>query len=361
MKNKLAYFFGLLLFFLLGITFNHFYTTYFPLTTKTINKIVNEVKIEEVAIEEAIDKVYDSVVVVESWQRNEVIGSGTGFVYKTDHKYGYIITNYHVINNGDKAVITFSNGEIVEASILGSDVYADIAVLRVSKDKIITVAAIGNSKDIKLGNTVFAIGAPLGSEYSGTVTRGIISSKERFIQISLSRGSSNDWLMRVIQTDAAINPGNSGGPLVNLAGEVIGINSLKLMNIEIEGIGFAIPIEDAMLYVEKLEKGELISRPVLGVQLLDVSETFALFYSGITLDKDISKGVVIQAVIDDSSARKAGLEKGDVILMIGSKEVSNKAELRYELYKYNANEVIEITYYRNKKTNKVKVTLMGSS
>lgn len=360
MKKGLVYFFSALLFFFLGSAFNYAYVTYFPMTTETINKVTNEIKIEEVAIEEAIEKVYDSVVVVESWRGGEVIGSGTGFVYKKDDRGGYIITNYHVINNADKAVITLSNGEIVEASILGSDVYADIAVLKVDKDKIIKVASIGNSQDVKIGNTVFAIGAPIGIEYSGTVTRGIISNKERFITISLSGTTSNDWLMKVIQTDAAINPGNSGGPLVNLAGEVIGINSLKLMNVQVEGIGFAIPIDEAMLYVERLEKGELISRPILGVQLLDINETFALFYSGILVDDEVKKGVVLQAIINDSAAYKAGLQKGDIILKLGSKEVSTKAELRYELYKYSANDTVEITYYRNKKINTVKVMLMGS-
>lgn len=356
-RKYILYFLIALLFFFLGIIFNYAYITYNPVTTETINKVVNEIKIEETAVEEAIEKVYNAVVVVESLKNDATVSSGTGFVYKEDNKHGYIITNYHVLSDGNKAAVTFSNGERVEADILGSDVYADIAVLSVPKSKVIKVASIGSSAKMAVGNTVFAIGAPVGIEYSGTVTKGIISNKERFVPISLSGSSSNDWLMRVIQTDAAINPGNSGGPLVNIAGEVIGITSLKLIDSKIEGIGFAIPIEDAMLYVEKLEKGEVISRPMLGVQLLDVTEIFALFYSNITLDDDVKEGAVIQAVIKDSAATKAGLKKGDVILKIGDKRIKNKAELRYELYKYDVGSKVKITYYRDKKIREVEVTL----
>ena len=359
MRKIGLYIAGSLFFFFLGIIFNYTYITYFPLNMQTIDKVTKEIKIEETVIEEAIDKVYDAVVVVESLKKNITIGSGTGFVYKADSENGYIITNHHVISGSDKTMVTFSNGEIVEATVLGSDVYADIAVLSIPESTIIKVATIGNSKNIKIGNTVFAIGAPIGIEYSGTVTRGIISSKERFVTISLTGVSSNDWLMRVVQTDAAINPGNSGGPLVNTAGEVIGINSLKLINEQIEGIGFAIPIEDAMLYVERLEKGEVISRPILGVQLLDVTESYALFYSNILIDEEIKNGAVIQSVIDNSSAAKAGLKKGDVILKIGTKTIKSKAELRYELYKYDVGSDIKITYYRDKKMQEIDITLMG--
>jgi len=166
--------------------------------------------------------------------------------------------------------------------------------------------------------------------------------------------------MRVIQTDAAINPGNSGGPLINLAGEVIGITSLKLVQEEIEGIGFAIPIEDAMKYMDQLEKGEAIKRPVLGVQLLDLDETYALFYSDIRINDDVESGAVVQSVLADTSASTAGIKKGDVILQVGSTKIENKAELRYELYKYNVGDKIKIIYYRDGKTKEIDVTLKSS-
>jgi serine protease Do len=273
---------------------------------------------------------------------------------------GYIITNNHVIAEGNKVVIIFSNGERVDAKLLGKDTYADISVLSVPKDKVIKVAQIGSTKNLKLGNTVFAIGAPISTDYSGTVTKGIISGTDRFITISATGNSSDDWLMRVIQTDAAINPGNSGGPLLNLAGEVIGINSLKLVEEDVEGIGFAIPIEDAIQYVERLEKGEVIARPMLGVQLLDLDETYALFYSNINVDKSVKAGAVVQDIIADSGASKAGIKKGDIITKIGDKTIDNKAELRYELYKYNIGDKIKITYYRDKKNKEVEITLTES-
>lgn len=337
---------------------------YFPLTTETINKITNRnetiVKVEESAIEDAVEKSYDAVVVVETYKGEQQIASGTGFVYKEDENNGYIMTNNHVIDEGNTIYVTFSNGEKVTAKLLGSDTYADIAVLSVPRSKIIKVIEIGSTDEIKLGSTVFAIGAPEGADYSGTVTKGIVSGKNRLVSISLSGGTSDDWLMKVIQTDAAINPGNSGGPLLNLAGKVVGITSLKLVNEQIEGIGFAIPIEDAMQYVSKLEKGETIPRPVLGVQLVDLNDTYALYYSNITISSSIKEGAVVQSVINNSAASKAGLKKGDIILEVAGKKITNKAELRYELYKHDIGDTIKIKYYRDNKDKEVNVKLTGA-
>jgi serine protease Do len=358
MRNKLLYTLLILIAFFVGAASNYFLFNHYPPTAETINRVINEIKVEETVIEEAIERIYDAVVVVESIRSNMKIGSGTGFVYKTDKDRGYIITNHHVIADGTHVTVVCANGERIEATILGSDLYADIAVLGIPQEHVVKVAEIGKSMNLRVGNTVFAIGAPVGAEFSGTVTRGIVSSKERIITVSVGGTSTNDWLMKVIQTDAAINPGNSGGPLVNMAGEVIGINSLKLVREYTEGIGFAIPIEDAMEYIERLEKGEVILRPMLGVQLLDVTEKYALFYNNILIDEEIKTGAVIQSVIKDSPAFKAGLKKGDVILKIGNKTIKNKAELRYELYKYEVDNKIKITYYRDNQTSEIEVTLV---
>ena len=253
-----------------------------------------------------------------------------------------------------------TNGERVEATVLGSDPLGDIAVLSIPENKVIKVAQIGNTENVRVGSTVFAIGAPMGSDYSGTTTRGCISAKDRIVSFSIT-GDRDEMLMRVIQTDAAINPGNSGGPLINLAGDVIGVTSLKLVQEEIEGIGFAIPIEDAMKYMDILEKGETIKRPVLGVQLLNVDETYALFYSDIRVDDSIEAGAVVQAVIEGTSAYEAGLKKGDVILQIGKSKIKNKAELRYELYKHKVGDKVTISYYRDGKVKDVQITLKGNS
>jgi serine protease Do len=346
--------------FFLGCVSSYLLISYFPLKTETIQKLVTEYKVEEAATSNAIDKIYDAVVVVETFVNNRTSSTGTGFVYKKDNDKGYIITNNHVIDGADKVEVILTNGERVAATILGRDALGDIAVLSIPANKVIKVAEIGNTSDLKVGSTVFALGAPMGSEYSGTTTRGCISAKDRMITVSLNGNDSNDILMRVIQTDAAINPGNSGGPLINLAGQVIGITSLKLVQEEIEGIGFAIPIDDAMKNMDELEKGEAVKRPVLGVQLLDIDETYALFYSNIRIDDSLESGAVIESVLENTSASSAGLKKGDVILQIGNVKIKNKAELRYELYKYSVGDKVKIVYYREGKTKDVDITLKGS-
>ena len=193
----------------------------------------------------------------------------------------------------------------------------------------------------------------MGENYSGSITKGIISAKDRTIE-------NDDVVTKVLQTDAAINPGNSGGPLVNLAGEVIGITSMKLAQEEIEGMGFAIPINDAKVYVQNLEKGKKISRPVLGVSLINVTDRYRLYYYRINVDSSIDSGVVIAAVEKDSAASKAGLEKGDVITKIDDNQITSISNLRYNLYKYKVDDEIQVTYIRNKKENKVKLKLMGN-
>lgn len=361
MKNKLILIFSFVLVFFIGCIGMYLLIYIIPIRTQTTEKILNRYKIEESAITDAIEDVYDGVVVVESYSNNELIGTGTGFVYKKDDTKGYIITNSHVITDNDKIEITFSNNKIVTGILLGNDIYADIAVISVPIDSVLDVLEIGNSESMKLGTTLFTIGAPMGSDYSGTVTKGILSGKDRIVTYSLESDGTNEWMMRVLQTDAAINPGNSGGPLINLAGEVIGINSLKLVEDEVEGMGFAIPIEDAMKYVEQLEKGESISRPELGVELIDLTEPYALFIANITIDKSIENGVVIATVEKDSPADKISLKKGDIITKLGNIDVNNKAELRYELYKYKPGDKIDITIYRNKIKKVYEVVLADSN
>ncbi len=361
MNKKLVFVISVILSFFIGATGMYVVISTVPLKTETIEKTLNEYKIEETAIVEAIDKVYDGVVVVESFNNKTKLGTGTGFVYKKDDNYGYIMTNAHVIDKGNKISVIFSNGKSVDAKLLGSDVYADIAVLSVPKEEVLKVVEIGKSEDMKLGNTVFTVGAPMGSDYSGTVTKGILSGKDRIVTMNLSSYGTNDWMMRVLQTDAAINPGNSGGPLINIAGQVIGINSLKLVQEEVEGMGFSIPIEDAMRYVEELERGQKISRPLLGVELLDITEAYSLFLNGIIVPDDVESGVAIVSVSKNSPADKAGLKKGDIVLKLGDAQVKNRAALRYELYKHKVGDKIKVTIYRDNKIKEFEVTLAGSN
>ena len=315
---------------------------------------------EKNSLAAAVDKIYNAVAMVSAYQEDTLTSTGSAFVYKTDNKYGYLLTNYHVVDDADKVVLTMSDDTETEATVLGGDEYLDLAVLRVDKSNVSMVANIGTSEDMKLGDTVFTVGTPMGEEYRGTVTSGILSGKDRMVSVSVSNSSSSDWIMRVLQFDASINPGNSGGPLLNANGEVIGICSLKLVDDEIEGMGFAIPIEYAMNHMKSLENGEEIDWPVLGVSMINANDTTALYRNGINVDRNITEGVVVVQAEKGSGAYDAGLTTGDVITKIDGKDVEDSAYLRYELYQHQAGDTIKITYIRNNKEHTVNVKL-GSS
>ncbi len=322
--------------------------------TKVITENRN-VSITDNGIAEAVDKIYDAVVMIKNYQNNRYAGCGSGFVYKKDDKYGYILTNYHVIENANKITVVFSNEEEVEGKVLGGDVYLDVAVVRVPVASVLKVAEIGSTEELRLGDTIFAVGSPVGIEYYNTITRGTVSGIDRKITVSVK--STDDWVMKAIQVDAAINPGNSGGPLVNSNGEVIGINSMKLVDSSIEGMGFSIKIEDAMNYVSVFESEKSIERPLLGITLTNVTETMLLYRYGITLSDDIEYGVVVISVVEDSGAGKSGLKKGDVITKIGDEKITNQAYLKYVLYDYKVGDTVDLTYIRDGKEKTTKVTL----
>ena len=306
----------------------------------------------------SVEKIYDAVMMIQNYQNNAIASTGSGFVYKTDDKYGYVLTNHHVISGATKIVLIRSDDKEIEGTVLGSDEYLDLAVVRINKSDVIDTAKIGTSENSKLGDTVFTIGSPLGYEYRGTVTDGILSGKDRLVTVSLSGSNTNDWVMKVLQTNAAVNPGNSGGPLVNATGEVIGVISLKLVQTEVENMGFAIPIEYAMSHIDSLESGKALVRPMLGISMLNVTDTYALYRSGIMIKDDIKAGVVVVEIAKDSGASKSDLQKGDVVTKINNEKVDNMAYLRYELYKYNVGDKITITYLRDgkEKTTTIQLT-----
>lgn len=326
-----------------------------PTDTTGVIKCSNDITIDETGISTAVGEIYDATVTIQNYQRNRLASSGSGFIYKKDDSYGYIMTNHHVIEDADQVIITLSNDDQIEGTVMGSDKYLDLAVVRIDGEHVSQVAKLGNSELVNLGDTIFTVGSPVGYEYRGTVTRGTLSGKNRMVEVSIA--STNDFVMRVLQIDAAINPGNSGGPLVNINGEVIGINSLKLVEDEIEGMGFAIPIEYAMEYVDDLEQGKPLERPLIGITMLNATDTYRLYQNGIILNDDIETGVVVLSVSKNSGAEKAGLKKGDVILAINGRDVTNAAYLKYELYKCNVGDTITITYSRDNKIKNIEVTL----
>lgn len=312
---------------------------------------------EKDSISTAVKKVNDAVVVIESFRNNRLISTGTGFVYKRDTNNGYILTNNHVVANADSYKVIFASNKVITATLASGDSYSDIAVLKIPSSVVKTIVKIGNSEKSQVGDTVFTIGAPVGTEYIGTVTKGILSGKDRIV--TLNTGLSNDVMqMRVMQTDAAINPGNSGGPLLNINGEVIGINSLKLVEQEIEGMGFAIPIEDVIKYAPLLEVGKKIERPYLGMGVLDLNEYYALIELGIELPSDIKSGVVISKIYTNSPAQKSNLQTGDIIIKINNILITDKAKLRYALYQHQIGDKVTIYYQRDGKTTKTTLTLV---
>ena len=349
--------------FLLGMLFLYGIFYLFPnVIGETITKVEKDVTVTDEGIADAVEKVYDAVVVVNTYINGEAYSSGTGFVYKTEDKTAYLLTNNHVIENADDVYVTFTDGTIVEAKVVGSDVYSDVAVLSVDKDYIISVAEIGSSEDARLGDTVFAIGAPLDSAYSWSVTRGIVSGKDRLVQVELTSGNTKTpMIVNTIQTDAAINNGNSGGPLANSNGEVIGITSIKLASSTIEGMGFAIPIETAIDYAEELISGNEVERPYLGVYMLDVTSAYYYReYYDIIREANVTSGVIVTDFEDNSPAAEAGLEVGDIITKVDGHDISSSAYLRYYLYKHNVGDEMTLTILRNGRERDINVMLTAS-
>lgn len=325
-----------------------------------------EVTVTDKGISDAVSKLYDASVIVEvGTSENKLSGWGSGFVYKNDDKYGYIFTNHHVVDGAKSIKIILSNETEVTGELVGSDEYADVAVVKIPKDKVIAVAEIGKSEDVLVGDTIFAIGTPVSLEYSFTVTRGILSGKNRMVEMSSSSkksyyGQSGDsWYMNLLQIDASINSGNSGGPLANSNGEVIGITNSKLSSstlsgASIENMGFAIPIEDALSVAEYLENNGKVTRPVLGVTMTSVE---GAEYNGVKISDSITSGAVITDVSSGSTADAAKLKKGDVIIKLDDYKIKDYKYLKYYLYRYRVGDKVKITYIRDGKEKTVEVTL----
>lgn len=347
----LTFFLGMFLMYII-IMANNQHT----LVQKVTNENIKTTTVEEISdLKTAINNVYESTIYIEVSNNRGVISTGSGFVYKTDDKHGYILTNYHVIDSGNSFEIIFTDGSGADAELISGDEYYDIAVLKVDKDKVKSVSTIGNSSNLELGDTVFTVGAPLGKEYMGTITKGIVSGINRMVSVELGSGS---YLMEVIQTDASINSGNSGGPICNIKGEVVGITSSKLTGNGIEGMGFAIPINSVMDVIDNIESGKKITRPYLGVQLVDLTNTFALqYYYGITISNDVEFGAVLSYVEENKPADKAGLKAGDVIVEIDGKKVNDVSHFKYILYKHSVGDTIKVKYYRENKLKDTSINL----
>ena len=321
---------------------------------------------------EAVDKVKNAVVSVitysdssnqglfekEENSDSQISSEGSGVIYKKEGKYAYLVTNTHVINGAKKVDILLADGNKVPGEVVGSDVYSDIAVVRISADKAKAVAEFGDSNQLTVGETAIAIGSPLGTDYANSVTQGIISSQGRNVKLKADNGQNIST--RALQTDAAINPGNSGGPLINIQGQVIGITSSKISNngqTSVEGMGFAIPANDVVNIIKQLEEIGKVVRPALGIQMMDLSNLSTSDLSQLKLPEKISGGVLVRSTLENMPASDK-LQRYDVITKIDDTTIESTADLQSALYSHQINDTIKVTFYRDgtQQTTSIKLT-----
>lgn len=287
-------------------------------------------------------------------------GQGSGVIFQKKNGKAHIITNYHVIDQAQKLEVALPGGEKVDAKVLGYDMFTDLAVLEIDGSKVLTVAELGDSSTLRVGEPAIAIGNPLGMKFSRTVTQGIISSLERSMPMDFDGDGQDDWELDVLQTDAAINPGNSGGALVNIHGQVIGINTLKISKSGIEGLGFALPINDVKKIVSELMENGKLERAYLGVTPYDLTNVPRYNWKEtLNLPDEVTAGVVIRNEVGKfSPAGVAGLRQYDVIVKMDNKDITNGAQLRKFLtLNKKPDESVEITYYRDGVKNTASVKL----
>lgn len=289
----------------------------------------------------------------------QAASEGSGVIYKKDGKTAYVVTNNHVVDKAKGLEVVLHDGTKVEGELVGTDSYTDLAVIKISSDKVDSIAEFGNSDKLKIGEPALAIGSPLGSAYANSVTQGIISSLNRNIQNENNGQAIN---INAIQTDAAINPGNSGGPLVNIEGQVIGINSVKIVQSEsqvsVEGMGFAIPSNDVVNIINQLEKEGKVTRPALGISMEELTNVSTQQRKEILkLPESVQMGVLVRTVQTATPADKAGLERYDVITKIDGEDINSVTDLQSALYKKKVGDKMKVTFYRDGKEQSVDVEL----
>ena len=348
-------------------------------TNNTTNTVTQTSYKNENATTQAVNKVKDAVVSVITYSANrqnsvfgndetdtdtdsqQVASEGSGVIYKKNGKDAYLVTNTHVIKGASKVDIRLADGTKVPGEIVGSDTFSDIAVVKISSEKVTTVAEFGDSSKLNVGETAIAIGSPLGSEYANTVTQGIISSLNRNVSLKSQDGQAIST--KAIQTDTAINPGNSGGPLINIQGQVIGITSSKIASnggTSVEGLGFAIPSNDAQNIIKQLESDGKVTRPALGIQMVNLANIGANDLRKLNIPSSVTSGVVVKSVQNNMPA-SGHLEKYDVITKVDDKDISSSTDLQSALYNHSIGDTIKITYYRNGKEETTTVKLDKST
>ena len=348
-------------------------------TNNNSNTVTQTSYKNETSTTQAVNKVKDAVVSVITYSSNrqsslfgtdetdtdpdsqQIASEGSGVIYKKNGNDAYLVTNTHVINGASKVDIRLADGTKVPGEIVGSDTFSDIAVVKISSEKVTTVAEFGDSSQLNVGETAIAIGSPLGSEYANTVTQGIISSLDRTVSLKSEDGQAIST--KAIQTDTAINPGNSGGPLVNIQGQVIGITSSKIASngkTSVEGLGFAIPSNDAQNIIKQLETNGKVTRPALGIQMVNLANVGANDLRKLNIPSSLTSGVVVRSVQSNMPAN-GHLQKYDVITKVDDKEIASSTDLQHALYNHAIGDTIKITYYRNGKEETTSIKLDKNS
>ncbi|KYG89841.1 2-alkenal reductase [[Bacillus] sp. KCTC 13219] len=333
---------------------------------QTVTEVSSDVTTAVEQVSEAVVGITNIQEVSSFWNQSvssQEAGSGSGVIYKIAEDKAFIVTNYHVIEGAQQLEVTLADGTKEEAQLVGSDIWTDLAVVAIDSKNVTATAKFGDSDALKQGETVIAIGNPLGLEFYGSVTRGIVSGKDRSVPVDLNNDGQEDWQTEVLQTDAAINLGNSGGALINIAGELVGINSMKIAQSSVEGLGFSIPINSAIPIIEELEQHGEVKRPAMGVSLLDLTEVPA-FYQQQTLKipEEITTGVVVTDVVRGSAAETAGVQQYDVIVEMDGKKIENAIELRKHLYnEKEVGDTLQLKVYRQGEIVELQLTLNNSA
>lgn len=352
--------------------------------TKTSNVVYNNTT----DTTKAAKKVQDAVVSVINYQKNSnsslndlysqvfggdekknstddlsVYSEGSGVIYKKQGGSAYVVTNNHVVDGAENIEIMLSDGTKVVGELVGSDTYSDLAVVKISDKKVSTVAEFANSDKLNVGEIAIAMGSPLGTEYANTVTQGIVSSLSRTVTLKNDEGETIST--NAIQTDAAINPGNSGGALINIEGQVIGINSSKISSTSkagesVEGMGFAIPSNDVLKIINQLEKNGQVTRPALGISMANLSDLSTSAISELKIPESVTGGIVVASVQDNMPA-SGKLQRYDVITKIDDKEVTSTSDLQSILYGHEIGDTIKVTYYRGKDKQTTTIKLSKST
>ncbi|MGT2772217.1 S1C family serine protease [Streptococcus marimammalium] len=382
--KKIINFFFIILFGFLG----GFVATFFVLQINGNNLFSNTTSVSQVktsntnyntttSTTDAVKTIQNTVVSVINYQENQdgfnyydyftsenedryvddsgltVYSEGSGVIYKKDGNDAYLVTNNHVISGAQKIEILLSNGNKVVGELVGADTYSDLAVVKISSENVDIVAEFANSDNLNVGEPAIAIGSPLGSEYANSVTEGIVSSLSRTVTSKNDNGETIST--NAIQTDAAINPGNSGGPLINIQGQVIGINSSKITvsgdytnSVAVEGMGFAIPSNDVVSIINQLETNGSVNRPALGISMANLNEIPTSSFSKLDIPESVLSGVVVISTQEGMPANGI-LEKNDVIVAIDEETIETTSDLQSVLYKHQINNTIKVTFYRGKK------------